>query len=70
MKQYRLASGNMVSAPGMVRWAINFAVFKKDEPQMVRVIARGWNLPEDVARKLVTKQVAYTIEDETVVFEA
>ena len=37
---------------------------------LTRVIARGWNVPEEAARKLVTKQAPYTIEDETVVFTA
>lgn len=60
----------MVSAPGMVAWAINGAHFKKDRPAMVRVIASGWNVPDDAALALVTKAVPYTIENETVVFTA
>lgn len=58
----------MISAPGMVAWAINGAHFKKDQPAMIRVIADGWNVPEDAARALVTKAAPYTIENETVVF--
>jgi hypothetical protein len=68
MKTYRLGSSENISAPGMVTWAINGAHFKKDRAQMVRVIARGWNVPDDAARALVTKQVPYTIENDAVVF--
>ena len=43
MKQYRLGSTEMVSAPGMVRWAINGAKFKeRREAQMIKVIIDGW----------------------------
>jgi len=70
MKTYRLGSSKIFHAPGMVAWAINGAHFKKDRPAMIRVIADGWNVPEDAARALVTKQVAYTVENETVVFTA
>lgn len=68
MKTYRLGSTPAIYAPGIVRWAINGAHFKKDRPQMARVIAQGWNLPEDAALALVTKQVPYTIENDAVVF--
>lgn len=68
MKTYRLGSSPAIYAPGMVKWAINGAKFKQDRLQMVRVIAQGWNLPEDAARALVTEQVPHTIENETVVF--
>lgn len=70
MKTYRLGSSEMICAPGMVRWAINGAFFKKDRPQMIEVIRRGWNVPQDAAAALVTGKVPYTVEDETVVFEA
>lgn len=68
MKTYRLGSSPAIYAPGMVAWAINGAAFKKDRPTMVRVIAQGWNISEDVARQLVTKRVAYIIENDAVVF--
>lgn len=60
----------MVSAPGLVAWAINGAIFKRDRPAMVRVISQTWSIPEDAARKLITKAVAHTIENETVIFSA
>lgn len=68
MKTYRLGSSPAIYAPGMVKWAINGAHFAKDRAQMVRVIAQGWNLPDDAARALVTKAVPYTIDDDAVVF--
>ena len=70
MKTYRLGSSKMINAPGMVAWAINGAHFTKDRQQMINVIAQGWHIPTDAARKLVTKQVAFTIDGETVVFTA
>jgi hypothetical protein len=70
MTTYRLGSGPNISAPGVVRWAINGAAFPDDVPAVVRVIVGGWHIPEDIACQLVTKQVPYTVEDETVVFEA
>ena len=68
VKQYRLGSSEMVSAPGMVKWAINGAKFKEDRTQMVNVIAATWGVPKDAATALVTQQVPFTIEDEAVVF--
>jgi hypothetical protein len=58
----------MVSAPGMVKWAINGAHFGKDRAAMVNVIAKTWGLPRDVATALVLQQVPYIIDNETVVF--
>ena len=68
VKQYRLGSAEMVSAPGMVLWAINGAKFESDRAQMIKVIANGWGVPQDAATALVLQQVPYTIEDEAVVF--
>lgn len=70
MKTYRLGSGPNIAAPGIVRWAINAAAFEQEIPAMVRLISQGWHIPEAAARQLVTKQVAFTVEGETVVFEA
>jgi hypothetical protein len=60
----------MVNAPGLIAWAINGAHFKADRPAMVNIVSKTWSIPEDAARKLVTKQVPHTIENETVVFTA
>jgi hypothetical protein len=55
---YRLGSNEMVHTPGIVAWAINGAHFKRDLPQMVRVI-ESYGVPAKAARALVTKQVPY-----------
>lgn len=68
MKKYRLGSAEMISAPGMVRWAINGAKFEKDRAAMVNVIAATWGVPKDAATALLLQQVPYTVEDEAVVF--
>jgi hypothetical protein len=70
MKTYRLGSNNAIFAPAIVRWAVNGAKFEKDRAAMARVISQGWNVPRDAALALVTGQVPYTIENETVVFAA
>jgi hypothetical protein len=67
-KQYRLGSAEMVSAPGMVAWAINGAKFVKDRPAMIDVITSAWDVPPEAAMALVMELVPYTIEGETVVF--
>jgi hypothetical protein len=67
-KQYRLGSAEMISAPGLIKWAINGAHFKKDRPAMVNVVASTWGVPKDAAKALLLQQVPYTIEGETVVF--
>jgi hypothetical protein len=67
-KQYRLGSAEMISAPGLIKWAINGAHFESDRPAMVNVVANTWGVPQDAATALLLQQVPYTIEDETVVF--
>lgn len=68
MATYRLGSASFVYAPGLVAWAINGAKFKRDRPQMAKIIADSWKVPHDAAMALVTEAVPHTIEGETVVF--
>lgn len=68
-KTYRLGSNEMVHTPGIVAWAINGAHFKRDLPQMVRVI-ESYGVPAKAARALVTKAVPYKVEGDVVVFTA
>jgi hypothetical protein len=68
MKQYRLGSAELVSAPGMIKWAINGAHFEHDRDTLINVIADGWGVPRDAAQALLLQQVPYTVEGETVVF--
>lgn len=68
--KYALGSNEAVFAPGIVKWAINGAHFKKDAPQMIKVISEGWGVPVEAAKALVMQKVPYKIEGESVVFEA
>ena len=68
MKTYRLGSGPMVHTPGLIAWAINGAKFKKDRPQMIRIVSDGWSVPYSDAEALLLGKVPYTIEDDAVVF--
>jgi hypothetical protein len=70
VKTYRLGSTEFVSAPGMVKWAINGAKFRKDRDAMIKVIAETWNVPRPAAFALVTGEVPFTLDGETVVFTA
>lgn len=70
VKTYRLGSAEFVYAPGMVKWAINGAKFKKDRKAMVNVIVKTWSVPTHAATALLLEQVPYTIEGEAVVFTA
>lgn len=70
VKTYRLGSAEFVSAPGMVKWAINGAKFEKDRANMVNVIVMTWGVPREAATALLLEQVPYSVEDETVVFTA
>jgi hypothetical protein len=71
MTTYRLASSEMVGAPGVIAWAINGALFnKRDRSLMVKIVADTWpTLPKAAAEAIVTKAVPYRVEDGAVVFE-
>ena len=69
-KQYRLGSAEMVSAPGMIRWAINGAKFERDRPAMIDMVVATWNVPLEAAMALVMEEVPFTVENEAVVFTA
>ncbi|WP_298571943.1 hypothetical protein [uncultured Aliiroseovarius sp.] len=69
MTTYRLGSSPAVHTPGIIAWAINGYAFEKDRAQMVKVVCDTFpNLPTSAARQLLSKEVAYTVENETVVF--
>jgi hypothetical protein len=68
---YRLGSAEMIHAPGIVRWAVNGYRFPKDRKILVRLIADGWNIPDDAAIALLSGASPYVIEDgDFVVFKA
>lgn len=68
MVQHRLGSNSMCHAPGIVAWAINGYKFKKDRETILNVIL-AWDVPEQVAKDLLSEKISYTVEDETVVIE-
>lgn len=68
-KRYRMQSDPMVSAPGLVAWAINGYAFKRDRPQLEKIIGETWSLPLAAVRALLSKAVPFSIEGESVVFE-
>jgi len=73
--QFRLASGPMVHTPGMVAWGINGFHFKKDQKYLLNVFVSGWGgepgSPSPAQFKaLLSGKVPFTVEGDTVVFEA
>lgn len=70
MTTYRLGSSKMIYAPGVIIWAINGYAFKRDRAAMLRVVLAGWDIPKKVAKGLLSKQIPYEVQGETVVFEA
>lgn len=70
MQTYRLGSSPMFYAPGMIAWAKNGYAFKRDRKVMLEVVTKGWNIPEDAAKALLSGAAPYKIEGEVVVFEA
>lgn len=68
-KTYRLASTPGISAPGIVRWAINGYKFKRDRKKLLDVVA-AWPVPREALKKLLAEEVPYTVEGEVVVFTA
>ena len=68
MVQHILGSNSMCHAPGIVAWAINGYNFKKDREAILNVIL-AWDIPEQVAKDLISEKISYTVEDESVVIE-
>lgn len=68
MVQHILGSSSMCHAPGIIAWAINGYKFKKDREAILNVIL-AWDIPEQVAKDLLSEKIPYTVEDESVVIE-
>lgn len=64
---FRLGSSPLVSAPGIIAWAINGAHFEDDAPKMISIVENTWGLDHEVAKALVMGTVPYEIENETVI---
>ncbi|GAA4134601.1 hypothetical protein ACFFTN_13195 [Aminobacter aganoensis] len=70
MPTYKLGSSSLVHAPGLIAWAINAYVFPRDRAAILRVVTDTWpGLPADSARRLLTGEQAYRIEDDTIVID-
>lgn len=69
-KTYRLGSSPLIHAPGVIAWAINGYGFKRDRKNMLQVVTKGWGIPEEAAKALLSGKAKYQIENETVVFTA
>lgn len=67
MTEYRLHSTGFVYTPGFLAWAK--AGMLSDSNKMVDIISKGYELPEKVARDLLSGKIPYHVESETVVFE-
>lgn len=65
---YTLHSSPLVFTPGFIAWAIAGA--KHQPRQMLKIISEGYSLPKPVARALLAGSIAYTIDGETITFEA
>ena len=62
-KSYKLQSTAMVSAPGLLKWAINGYQFKKDRKNLLNVM-KSWEGPTDEEwHRLLMQEVPYTVND-------
>lgn len=66
-KTFRLGSNQMVSAPGIIRWAINGYKFKRDRKKMVNVMKSWDGLTDAQWAKVLTGEIPHTIEGDVVV---
>lgn len=70
MPIYRLGSSPLVHAPGFIAWAINAYAFPRDRAVILRVLTEMWpGLPEDHARLILSRDLPYRLEDDTVVLD-
>jgi len=67
MTEYRLHSTGLVHTPGIIAWAMAGMLSNSD--RMVEIISKGYNLPDKVARDLLSSKIPYRVEGETVFFE-
>lgn len=68
--RYTLQSNGIIHTPGILAWAINGYKFDRDKDVLKRVFTEGYNLPDDVAHKLLNGDIVYAVEGSTVVFHA
>lgn len=66
-KTVRLGSMEMISAPGMLAWAMNGYKFKRDRKNMVNVMKSWPGLTDDQWNKVLAGEIPHTIEGDVVV---
>lgn len=66
---WSLASASFVSAPGILKWAMNGWRFKKDRPKILNVM-RSWEGPtDDEWANLLSGKTTYEVDaSENVIF--
>lgn len=70
MPTYRLGSSSLVHAPGLIVWAINAYAFPRDRAAILRVVIDTWpGLPDETARRLLSGDLAYRVENDTIVID-
>lgn len=67
MKTYRLNSTDLVSTPGIIRYAMAAFPFQPD--WSVRLLSEGYGLDESVSRGICDGSIQICIENETVTFQ-
>lgn len=66
-RTFRLASAEMVNAPGLMRWAVNGYAFKRDRKVIMEVM-KSWPGPTDEEWDLVlSSKVPYEVDGDVVV---
>lgn len=69
MTTYRLGSSSMVHTPGVIAWAINGYAFEDDRPQLLKTVCATFaTVPKAAVHQLLSKEIPFTVEGETVVF--
>lgn len=66
-KTFRLGSNDMVSAPGIIKWAMNGYKFKRDRKKMVDVMKSWPGLTDAQWGKVLSGEVPHVIEGDVVV---
>ena len=69
-KQFRLGSNEMCHAPGILRWAIDGYRIKSQRRKIQNVMMAWPTVTRDIADRLLSGEIEYTIEGETIVFTA
>jgi ribosome maturation factor RimP len=64
-----LTSNDMISAPGMLRWAMNGYRFQRDRNRMIKVMQAWPGLTRKEWQGVLSGTIPHTIEGEKVIIE-